>query len=134
MRSPGKVQAEHFISIVPMEEDVIDVEIHLKHDPEVVRQFHGMADELEKHYGKKPILYVTYDTYETYVEGYFQDFDIWIRDILKFPTLNRDWLFWQYSNRRRIEGIDENYVDITFIGGTWNPLYKNLVESSEVLF
>ncbi|QKG84702.1 hypothetical protein GXN76_09605 [Kroppenstedtia pulmonis] len=28
-----------------------------------------MADVLERHYGIKPILYVTYDIHETYVAG-----------------------------------------------------------------
>lgn len=122
MRSPGEEQAKHFIRIVPQEADslppVIDVEVHLKHDPQRVRrELHGLADALEGHYGKKPILYVTYDTYETYVEGDFEDFSIWIRDIVKSPSLNRDWLFWQYSNRGRVPGID-TYVDINVFRGS----------------
>lgn len=71
---------------------MIDIEIHLKHDPEKVRQeLQSLANELEKHYKKKPIFYVTYDTYEHYVKGYFKEYDLWIRDIFKSPTLeNRE--------------------------------------------
>lgn len=122
MRSSGEEQAKHFIRIVPREADrlppVIDLEIHLNHDREQVRrELHRMSDELERHYGKKPILYVTYDTYETYVEGDFKDFDIWIRDIVISPSLDREWLFWQYSNRGRVQGID-TYVDINVFQGS----------------
>lgn len=69
MRSSGEEQAIHFINTVPKEPDrlppVIDVEIHLNHDKEKVRQeLRNMAAKLEQHYGKKPILYVTYDRYD----------------------------------------------------------------------
>nr|WP_276207692.1 GH25 family lysozyme [Paludifilum halophilum] len=68
-------------------------------------------------YEKKPIFYVTYDTYETYVKGHFKEYDLWIRDIYKHPNLeNRSWLIWQYSNRGRINEID-GYVDINAFRG-----------------
>ncbi|MOA37701.1 hypothetical protein D3C78_1593200 [compost metagenome] len=72
-----------------------------------------MSHRLETVYKKKPILYVTYDTYNTYTASGFEDFDIWIRDIVKYPTLkdDRSWLLWQYCNRGRVAGIDA-YVDI----------------------
>lgn len=99
---------------------MIDIEIHLKHDPEKVRQeLQSLANELEKHYKKKPIFYVTYDTYKHYVKGYFKEYDLWIRDIFKSPTLeNRNWFIWQYSNRGRIEGID-GFVDMNAFRGNY---------------
>lgn len=130
MRSSGKKQAENFIQTVPKEPDslppVIDLEIHLNHDKEDVRrQLKEMATEMEKHYGKKPILYVTYDTYHTYVEGFFKDYDLWIRDVVKFPTLgDRPWIFWQYSNRGRVDGID-TYVDINVFHGDLEQFNKS---------
>lgn len=122
MRSPGEVQAKYFIDLVPKEMDslppVIDIEIHLDHEPDKVRlELRSLANTLEEHYEKKPILYVTYDTYNTYVKGDFSEYDLWIRDIVKFPTLgNREWLLWQYSNRGTIKGIDA-YVDINVFNG-----------------
>jgi len=48
---------------------VIDVEIHLGHNRERVRkELRALANRLEQHYGKQPILYVTYDTYNTYIK------------------------------------------------------------------
>ena len=120
MRSSGQEQAEHFIRTVPKEPNhlppVIDVEVHLNHPVAKVRkELRSMAKILEEHYQQRPILYVTYDTYHQYIEGDFQEFDIWIRDILKPPSLDK-WIFWQYSNRGRIEGID-TYVDINVFEG-----------------
>ncbi|MBA4492751.1 GH25 family lysozyme [Paenactinomyces guangxiensis] len=129
MRSSGEEQAKNFINIVPEQADslppVIDVEIHLNHDKDKVRQeLRKMAAKLEQHYKKRPILYVTYDTYHTYVEGGFSEFQIWIRDIYKFPTLgNRKWLLWQYCNRGRIDGID-TYVDINAFNGDMKEFEK----------
>ncbi|MFC4077120.1 GH25 family lysozyme [Salinithrix halophila] len=122
MRSSGNEQAENFIQTVPKQLDilppVIDIEIHLNHDPKQVRQeLRKLALKMEEYYEKKPILYVTYDTYERYVKGHFTKYDLWIRDIYKPPTLeNRSWLLWQYSNRGRIDGID-GYVDINAFYG-----------------
>lgn len=97
MRSSAEEQAMNFISVVPKEENslppVIDIEIHLDHDPKkVTEELYTLANLLEDYYDKKPILYVTYNTYNTYVKGKFEDYDLWIRDIIKFPTLGeREW-------------------------------------------
>ncbi|WP_188431849.1 glycoside hydrolase family 25 protein [Kroppenstedtia guangzhouensis] len=123
MRSSGEKQAQNFIRTVPKQTDslppVIDLEIHLNHDRDQVRrELHRLATEMEKHYGKKPILYVTYDTYNTYVKGDFKEFDLWIRDILRPPSLedDRDGSFWQYSNRGRVRGVD-THVDLNVFMG-----------------
>ncbi|MGA8943149.1 MAG: GH25 family lysozyme [Thermoactinomyces sp.] len=132
MRSPGKVQASNFIQTVPVKQEtlppVIDIEIHLKHDPGKVRQeLQSLADELEKHYRKRPIFYVTYDTYEQYIKGYFEDYDLWIRDIFKHPALeDRNWLIWQYSCRERVDGID-GFVDINAFHGNWEAFKKKFL-------
>lgn len=127
MKSPGVEQAKNFMQTVPKEANalppVIDIEIHLYHKPEKARQeLTILSDMLEKHYGKRPILYVTYDTYHKYIQGHFKQHRIWIRDILKYPTLDdREWLLWQYSNRGRVEGIS-TYVDINVLNGSMEDL------------
>lgn len=134
MKSSGKEQAQNFIRTVPDEEDslpaVIDVEIPLYHDPEKVRRELGvLVSELEKHYGKKPLFYATYDTYHRYIRDAFPDHEIWIRDIVKQPDLEgRDWLFWQYSNRGRVDGIG-TYVDLNVYRGDWNQFLKQFGHS-----
>lgn len=128
MRSSGKEQARHFMQIVPAESDrlppVIDVEIHLNHPVDKVRQeLYAMMVELEKNGYQKPILYVTYDTYNRYIKGDFGGYRIWIRDIVKPPSLDRDWTFWQYTNRGRIDGI-KTYVDINVYQGSLQDFQK----------
>lgn len=129
MRSSAEEQAKIFMNIVPKEKDslpsVIDIEIRLDHDPkEVKEELKILANLLEDYYEKKPILYVTYNTYNTYVKGEFEDYDVWIRDIFKFPTLgDRKWIIWQYNNRGRINGIDM-YVDINVFNGNIEDFKK----------
>lgn len=131
--STGESQANNFIKIVPVEGNslpaVIDVEVNVSDNKEVVREnIKVMIEMLTETYGKRPILYVTYDTYNTFVKGHFEECNIWIRDIIKPPVLTdkREWTFWQYCNRGRIKGID-TYVDINVFHGTEEELYK-LVE------
>ncbi|NIK80012.1 lysozyme [Paenibacillus castaneae] len=132
-RSTGEQQADQFIAVVPNEEKslppVIDLEIALTHDVDTIqRELKAMSAKLETAYDKKPILYVTYDTYNTYVSNGFDDYDIWIRDIVKYPTLKgkKEWMFWQYCNRGRVKGIDA-YVDINVFKGSQSEFDKRFL-------
>jgi lysozyme len=60
---------------------------------------------------------VTYSTYHAYIEDSFSDSIIWIRDIVKYPSIdNSKWVFWQYHNRGHVDGID-TFVDINVFKG-----------------
>ncbi len=63
-------------------------------------------------------MYVTCEAYEKYIQEKFKDYEIWIRDILKYPRLqdNREWTIWQYSNRGRVDGIN-GFVDMNVFKG-----------------
>jgi lysozyme len=117
MESTGEAQAALFIKTVPKQEvslpPVIDLEIGLGYDHEKVKlQLHKMVELLKQYYGKNPILYVTYDTYNQYVKGDFAELELWLRDILKHPKLDqRKWMLWQFNDRGKVHGISEN-VDI----------------------
>lgn len=129
MQSTGKAQAKNYISKVPKDvyslPPVIDLEISLNHDPKKVKaELQDMMSELDRHYGKETIFYVTYDTYETYIKDHFKENRIWIRDIIKFPTLDgQDWEIWQYGNRGHLEGID-GYVDLNVYQGSRDEFDK----------
>lgn len=123
-QSTGEQQADHFIKTVPNEATslppVIDIEIHLKHNVEKIQdELTTMSNKLEEYYHQKPILYVTYSTFNKYIASGFEDHEIWIRDIVKYPTLKgqREWTLWQFNNRGRISGIDA-YVDINVFNGS----------------
>jgi lysozyme len=122
-QSTGEQQAEHFINVVPNEEGllppVIDIEIDMNKNIETIEQeLTTLSNQLEQHYKKRPILYVTYATFNRYISSRFEDHEIWIRDIVKYPTIKgkREWTFWQYNNRGRVKGIDA-YVDINVFNG-----------------
>lgn len=129
IRSSGEEQAKLFISTVPIDDKslppVIDIEIDTSQNPLKIRnEIKTLADKLEARYNKKPILYLTYDTYNAYVKEDFQDYNIWIRDVFKPPYLkNRNWLVWQYSNRGRVQGI-KSFVDINVLKGSRQDLIQ----------
>lgn len=127
--SPGASQAAHFIEVVPVEPEtlppVIDVEFYGRYDRSpalaeaVLPELRAMADALERHFGRAPVIYCTDKTYRLYIEGNFGDCGIWIRSVYAPPRAPRDWVFWQYSNRSRLKGYSgrESYIDMNVFYG-----------------
>ena len=130
--SGGDTQADNFIRTVsPMDNmlpPVVDLEFYGdKEDnppePETVRsQLNILLDRLEEHYGMKPILYATEKSYSLYLAGGYEEYDIWIRNVITTPRLSdgREWTFWQYTNRARLDGYKgaEPYIDLNVFQGT----------------
>lgn len=130
--SSGKTQAENFISAVEpvdgMLPPVIDVEFYgdkarnLPDRTEVVRELTDMVRILTEHYRQTPIIYATEKSYRLYIAEQFPDCDIWIRNVISKPTLSdgREWTFWQYTDRMKLEGYNgkERFIDMNvFYGG-----------------
>ena len=87
---------------------------------ELLREVQIFLDALEEHYGQRPLLYVTETWAKTYLaEGELADYPLWYRDILREPDtiVGRKWLFWQFSNRGRIPGI-QGLVDVNAFAGS----------------
>ena len=130
--SAGATQAENFIETVPMDANllppVVDLEFYgsyLNDPPDretVQRELNDLLFALEEAYGKKPILYVTEESYNAYIAGAHADYDIWFRNVITRPKLSdgRAWTFWQYSNRGRLKGYngEEKYIDLNVFSGT----------------
>lgn len=130
--SSGKNQAEHFISTVNKIEGmlppVIDLEFYGDKEknppePKVVRkQLDSMLKKLEDYYGQKPMIYATEKSYSLYLAGAYEEYDIWIRNVITGPSLadNREWTFWQYTNREKLKGYEgkEQYIDLNVFNGT----------------
>lgn len=129
--SEGKTQAENFINtVVPfagMLPPVIDLEFYgdkEKQPPDradVEKQLKTMLDLLEAHYGQKPIIYATEKSYELYLSNDYEQYDIWIRNVISRPKLSDDrtWTFWQYTNRDKLAGYngEEKYIDVNVFNG-----------------
>ena len=135
--SPAETQAGHFIETVHafdgMLPPVVDFEFYgdkQASPPPVeptVQQLWAMLGKLEQHYGMTPVLYATEETYRMYLEGRFDEYPLWIRNVTGRPDTDRDWLFWQYSNRGRLDGYtgDERFIDLNvFAGGAVGRFYR----------
>ncbi|TKC14931.1 glycoside hydrolase family 25 protein [Robertmurraya kyonggiensis] len=129
--SEGKTQAQNFIKTVPVNErslpPVIDVEFYgdKKKTPpnrqQVEKELQTMVKMLEEAYGKRVLLYTTNEAYDLYIKDSFEQCDIWIRDVFKVPTLSdeRDWTFWQYTDREQLDGYSgkEKFIDVNVFYG-----------------
>ncbi len=129
--SAGETQAENFINtVVPFEgmlPPVIDLEFYgdkEKNPPEraeVEKQLKTMLILLEEHYHQKPIIYATEKSYALYLANDYEEYDIWIRNVISKPKLsdNRSWTFWQFTNRDRLDGYEgkEKYIDVNVFHG-----------------
>ena len=124
----GAEQAKNFIETVPIDSTslppVIDLEYAGNCDltkgiPELLIEIQTFAQQLENHFHKKPILYVTSDFYEEVVMGKFMENPIWLRSIRNEPSLpdGRKWSFWQYENRGDLQGI-KIYTDLNVFNGS----------------
>jgi lysozyme len=129
-RTAGE-QAEWFIRNVPRDPDalppVIDVEwngesrCRKRPSPERVREkMQVFMDMLEKHYGKRPVIYTAPDFYEDNLQGAFTNYPFWLRAVAQHPSKvypGRKWLFWQYSGSGLSHGVDGK-IDLNVFNGS----------------
>ena len=134
--SSGETQAENFINTVPrldnMLPPVIDIEFYGDKDFNLPSRQHTesilrpLLERLEHHYGKKPIIYAVEKSYDLYIKDDYQNYPIWIRDVIKKPALSdgRDWMFWQYCARKTLKGYkgEERFIDMNVFSGTIEEL------------
>ena len=123
----GLTQARNFIATVPREAGslphVVDAE-HMgpcKKGPtvkDITAELEVFLDEVEAHYGKRPLIYTTREFHDAYLDGLFPDQRFWIRSMIVAPDFrNDDWLFWQYHNRGVRNGV-AGPVDLNVFRGT----------------
>ncbi|MBB3963428.1 MULTISPECIES: GH25 family lysozyme [Rhizobium] len=135
--SSADEQADWFINNVPKEASrlppVIDVEwngesktCRTRPDAQTVRsEMKRFMDRIEAYYGKRPIIYTSVDFHRENLDGYFQDYNFWVRSTAKHPEVtyaNRRWTFWQYTSTGVIPGI-KGPADINVFSGSeknWN--------------
>jgi lysozyme len=78
---------------------------------------------IETHYGIKPIIYTSTNFYKAYLSGDdFKGYHFWIAQYGKTnPRVDRDWLFWQYSDKGIIKNI-RSKVALNYHKGTKEEL------------
>lgn len=136
--SSGETQGNNFINTVPISEKslppVVDIEFYgdyYKNEPsknDSQRELTVLLEKLEKHYCKKPIIYATQKSYNLYIKDSYQDYPIWIRDVLTKPKLsdNRTWTFWQYTDKEKLDGYSgkERFIDMNVFNGSNEEFMK----------
>jgi lysozyme len=131
-------EIEWFKANVPNDPDalppVLDVEAtpdsksckRTLHREEVLADMRIMLQDLERAYGKRPVIYVTVDFYQHIMHpNEFSDYPVWVRSVKHSPTVTypgRRWAFWQYQSDGIVPGI-RGKVDRNAFAGTraqWN--------------
>nr|WP_255617043.1 glycoside hydrolase family 25 protein [Aurantimonas sp. VKM B-3413] len=138
---PGREQAAWFIDNVPREQVSLPPAIDVEWTPfsptctrrpprdELVREVGEMSDLLERHYGKRPILYIPIDVHRDRLVGAFPKHDFWLRAVKDHPANvyeNRSFRFWQYTEDGKVAGISGSVDRNAFAGsrGDWTRWLK----------
>ncbi|MEX0319999.1 MAG: glycoside hydrolase family 25 protein [Ruegeria sp.] len=127
---PADVQARWFIRHVPKGSDlphVLDMEwnprsrtCRKRPDGATVRaEARRFLDILERHYGRRPIVYTTVDFYQETGIGRLRGTEFWLRSVAGHPREvypGAPWTFWQYTGTGLVPGISGR-VDINVFRG-----------------
>jgi lysozyme len=128
---PAREQAAWFEQNVPQDADalppVLDVELtpDSKTCKQMPRRDAALAtiaerlNELEAHYGKRPVIYTTVDFYQRFLQHDFAEYPIWVRSTKFYPSVkygDRPWHFWQYQSDGKVAGIRSRVDRNAFYG------------------
>ena len=129
---PWHEEMRHFIQTVPKEPDALPPVLDVEATPEskkckrrlergpAVAEMREMLRAMERHYGKKPVIYSTVDFYEAILHpSELEDYPIWIRSTKYSPHVkygSRNWHFWQFQSDAQIPGIVGNVDRNAFRG------------------
>jgi lysozyme len=120
--SSGADQARHFLSVVPTDPGALPPALDVEDGvgcPErpgraaLLREISSWCRMVETALGKRPVVYVTRESYRTLIAGSGIENRLWVRDLVREPRPPRgeDWAFWQFHARGRIRGIGRS-VDL----------------------
>jgi lysozyme len=128
---PWQEEMRWFEANVPVESDalppVLDVEAtptsrsckRTLYRDEVLVQMRQMLEEMERHFGKRPVIYSTVDFYAGILAGGgLSNYPIWVRSTKYSPAIKYDrrWHFWQYQSDGRVPGINAKVDRNAFFG------------------
>ena len=117
-------QAEIFIKTVSLQKGdlppILDIESMPKNQSmdSLKSGLRRWLTKIDRHYKIRPIIYTNERYYEDFLKEEFSDFQFWIANYNFFvETMQDDWLFWQFTEKATIEGIEGN-VDVNLYNGT----------------
>src|SRR5690606_12302091 len=92
----------------------------LRPPPEKVREeMRSFLSIVERHYGRKPLIYTTIDFYRDNGLADFRGYPFWLRSVADHPDRlygRTGWSFWQYTGTGIVPGI-EGDADINVFNG-----------------
>jgi lysozyme len=119
----GKAQAENFIKTVKLSKGdlppVLDVEqLYGMRPDKMRREVKVWLKTVEDYYGVRPIIYTYVTFYSSFLGNEFDDYPLWVAHYMERdkPRINRPWIFWQHSERGRVNGITSR-VDFNVFNG-----------------
>jgi lysozyme len=75
-------------------------------------------NKIEQHYKVRPIIYSGERYYKDFLKKDFPEYTVWIANYnFWVESIPPDWLFWQFSEKSRVNGIQGN-VDVNIYNGT----------------
>src|SRR5271165_3592871 len=96
-----------------------------------IAEMQVMLNEMERHYGKRPVIYTTVDFYQAILaDGAFLDYPIWVRSTKYHPAVRyggRAWHLWQYQSDAWVPGIGTKVDRDAFYGTKeqWDAFLRN---------
>ncbi len=126
--TPGLPQAEHFLAALRTARGELppaaDVEFTGNctrwESIETIRaELAIFLERVEAGDGRRPVVYLPRSAHDRIVGGHFPDHELWVRQVFLAPSQRRygNWLFWQFSQDGRIEGISRP-VDLNVFRGS----------------
>ena len=120
----GLWQARFFLQTVKAEKGdlplVVDVEELNRVSPEQMRkQLKDFLTYIEKKGKIKPIIYSGLSFYQNYLQGYFDEYPLWVAKYNEAEMASvgsKQWLIWQHSDKATVTGINHT-VDFDAFSG-----------------
>ena len=132
---PWREEMEAYERTVPAEPDALPPVLDVEATPtsrtcprqlvreEVVGEIREMLREMERHYGKRPVIYTTVDFYQGILHpSELEEYPIWVRSTKYSPHVKygaRKWHFWHFQSDAEIPGINGK-VDRNVFAGDWS--------------
>lgn len=119
---PPEKQAQFFIDTVKLGRGdlapAVDIELLGKNTaPDVADRLQLFIDILEKHYGKKPIIYTGRIFWDDNMNDKFGQYPLWIAEYgVEKPVDPKgwpDWHFWQWTEKATLPGVEKE-VDFNY--------------------
>jgi lysozyme len=111
----GRAQAANFIAAVPRDPDALPPAVDLEHmgpcrhgptTQDAAGEIAAYADEIEAHYGVRPILYTSAPFDAAHLKGVFAQERFWVRSLYQWPGYRRtQWIIWQRDHRAKVPGV-----------------------------